>query len=315
MSGTKIRNFRWEDLEPLTRLHNEVSGVAGSDKAFDLESMQQILAQPSCDPENDCFVAVSDGSLIGFALVGCELPIGRTVASGGVLEGRRHEGIGRDLLESVVHYTSSLGASVLHVEAPSDGTEARHILEAEGFREIKRYWKMRWEGPKAPAVALRDGFKLRSFRLGQDEAALTALQNTAFSTSWGFCSNTVEEISARVRFSRCHPEGIILAMDGDRLAAYNWTMRTSEGPGGTGWVAMTGVHPDYRSKGLGRAVVVAGMEYLKAMAVDAIELEVDSENQPATKLYLGLGFRRVAIGTWYEKELRQQTASPSGQAG
>ncbi|MCH8206035.1 MAG: GNAT family N-acetyltransferase [Chloroflexi bacterium] len=314
MSGTEIRNFRWEDLEPLTRIHNEVSGVAGSDRAFDLESIQQMLSQPSCSAEEDCFVAVSDGSLVGFALVGCELPIGRTVASGGVLESRRHEGIGRSLLESVVRYTSSINASVLHVEAPSDGAEARHMLESEGFREIKRYWKMRWEGPQAPAVALQDGFELRPFKLGQDEAALTALQNAAFSDSWGFCPNTVEEISARVRFSRCYPEGIIFATDGHRLAAYNWTMRTSSGDGGTGWVAMTGVHPDYRSRGLGRAVVVAGMEYLKAMAVDTIELEVDSENEPATKLYLGLGFRPVAHGTWYEKELRQQAESPAGQA-
>ena len=303
MSGIEIRNFRWDDLDILTRLHNEVAGVTGSDKAFDRTYMQQLLAQPSCSPEEDCFVAVSQDSLAGFAIVTRELPIRRTVASGGVLEGLRNKGIGRRLLNRVLESVYSLDATVLHTEAPSDGAQARHILESAGFREVKCYWKMRWEGPEAPPVVLPEGFELRSFKLGEDEAALTGLQNAAFGDNWGFCPNTVEEISARVRFSRCDPEGIIFATDGDRLAAYNWTLSTSSGDKGTGWVAMTGVHPEYRSKGLGRAVVVAGMEYLKTKGVDGIDLEVDSENVPATKLYLDLGFKPVARALWYEKKL------------
>jgi ribosomal protein S18 acetylase RimI-like enzyme len=66
---------------------------------------------------------------------------------------------------------------------------------------------------------------------------------------------------------------------------------------------MTGVHPDYRSMGLGRAVVAAGMEYLKAKEVDGIELEVDSENAPARTMYLSLGFRKIGQTQWYEKRL------------
>ena len=301
--GVEIRRFRWEDLEQFTRVHNEVGGIAGTDKAWDVPFMRQVLSQPSCSPEDDCYLAVSGGSLAGFVLIAPEPRIGRTVATAGVLASHRHQGIGRRLVKSAVSHAASLQGAVLHIEAPSDGAEARHILESEGFRQVRCYWKMRWEGPQAPPVALPEGFELRPFKLGEDEAALTALQNAAFADSWGFCPNTVEEISARVRFSRCYPDGIIFATDGNRLAGYNWTMRTSTQGPGTGWITMTGVHPDFRNKGLGRAVLVAGIQYLSTKKVEGIELEVDSENEPATRLYLSLGFRPVAHDVWYEKPL------------
>ena len=66
---------------------------------------------------------------------------------------------------------------------------------------------------------------------------------------------------------------------------------------------MTGVHPDYRGRRLGRAVVAAGMQHLKRGRVDRIELEVDSENNAARELYLKLGFRKDRETVWFEKQL------------
>jgi mycothiol synthase len=66
---------------------------------------------------------------------------------------------------------------------------------------------------------------------------------------------------------------------------------------------MTGVHPNYRGLRLGRAVVLAGMHYLKSKNISGIELEVDSENIPATKLYNSIGFRKINQTYWYEKSM------------
>ena len=301
-----IRKFRWQDLEQFTNLFNEVNGIADSEKAFDLEFMRQFLSQPSCDPEDNCYLAESQGRLVGFVLIDPELPIGRAVASGGVLESHRNQGMGRKLVRTATERARALKASVLDIEAPSDSGGARRILESEGFRAVKRYWQMRWQRDELPPAGLPRGFSLRSFRLGQDEEGLTQLQNAAFGQSWGFCPNTVEQISARVRFKRCDPEGIMFVLDNSRLSAYNWTMRASGEAGSIGWIAMTGVHPDYRGKGLGRVATVAGMEYLKSKGVDGIELEVDSENVAATSLYLGLGFEQVRQTVWFEKGLEAQ---------
>ncbi len=298
-----VRQFRWSDLAQFVPLYNEVRGTAGTERAFDLESMAQELALPPRIPEEHCFVAVCNGRLVGFVLMTPETRIGRVVASGGVLASHRGQGIGRGLLMACINFASTTGASFLHTESPHQDDAAGRLLESLGFAVVRRYWQMRWEGQQAPMARLPAGFYMRSFCLGQDEEALTELQNAAFSHNWGFCPNTVEEVSARVRHKRCDPQGIIFVTDGSRLAGYNWTLRAASAGQAVGWIFMTGIHPDYRRRRLGRAIVLAGMEYLKSRGVDCIELDVDEQNLPARSLYQSIGFRKVGQTLWYEKRL------------
>ena len=81
-------------------------------------------------------------------------------------------------------------------------------------------------------------------------------------------------------------------------------MFIDDGPASSGVIAMTGVHPDYRGRGIGRAVVTAGIAYLVERGASFVELEVDAENTPARELYLKLGFREVGRSVWYEKRFR-----------
>ena len=308
-SRTGVRRFKWQDLEHLTVLFNEINCLSNSERAYDVELMRQVLSQPSCQPEENGFLAESERSPVGFVLVSPERPIGRAVASGGVLRSHRNQGIGRSLVRTAIERARTLNAAVLHVQVPSDSADARHLLSTEEFLPVKTYWQMRWDGDEIPSVGLPpvglpQGFSLRPFVRDRDEDELTRLQNAAFEHSWGFSPNTVEEIGARVRLERSDTGGIIFVVDGSRLSAYNWTMIASNDSGSTGWIAMTGVHPDYRGRGLGRAVVVTGLEHLKARGVDGVELEVDSENVPARDLYLGLGFRKLRENVWYERRLR-----------
>ncbi len=298
-----VRQFRWSDLDQFVPLFNAVKGTAGTERAFDLECLAQELALPPRNPEEHCYVAVCNGALVGFALMTPEARIGRVVASGGVLASHRGQGIGRGLLMACISYASTAGASLLHMESPHEDEAARRLLESLGFRVVRRYWQMRWEGHQVPRARLPAGFSMRSFRPGQDEEALTELQNAAFSRNWGFCPNTVEEISARLKHKRCDPEGIIFVEEDSKLAGYNWTLRATSTHQAVGWIFMTGVHPDYRRRRLGRAIVLAGMEYLKSRGADSIELEVDEQNIPARSLYLSIGFRKVGQTLWYEKRL------------
>jgi ribosomal protein S18 acetylase RimI-like enzyme len=66
---------------------------------------------------------------------------------------------------------------------------------------------------------------------------------------------------------------------------------------------MTGVHPDYRGRGLGRAVLLGGMTYLTENGAKTIELEVDDLNRSAKELYRSAGFREVGHSLWYERAL------------
>lgn len=298
----RIRGFDWSDVEGLARAHNEIGGVSGGAKAHDGESMRRMLEQPGCDPERHCFIAELGGAVAGYALVAYEQPIARAVAMGGALPSMRGKGVGRALVRAAVAHSAALGVDALHVEAGERNDALQRLLASEGFAVAKQYWQMRWRGGSAPAVSLPLGFAARSLAPGgEDEAALTFLQNTAFGENWGFSPNTVEQISARVAQNVGGPESILFITDEGEPAAYNWTMFSADGASPSGVISMTGVHPSYRGRGLGRAVVAAGIAYLVDRGAAQVDLEVDSDNAPARELYLKLGFRRVSKTIWYEK--------------
>lgn len=300
----KIRNFEWADLDAITCLSNEIGGVSGTAKALDADGMRAVLSVPGCDPERHCFIAEDAGEAVGYSLVSYEPPISRAVASGGVLSEHRGKGIGKALLRKVVEHAEGLGVDVLHVEAGVTHSDANHLLASHGMEVVKSLWKMRWESVGAPDVSLPQGFAVRSLVAGQDERTLTDLQNVSFGENWGFSPNTVEQISARVEHNKGGPESIIFITENGEPAAYNWTMFLSDEESSSGVVAMTGVHPDYRGRGIGRAVVTAGIAYLVERGASFVELEVDAENTPARELYLKLGFRKVGRSVWYEKRFR-----------
>ena len=301
----RIREFEWTDLDVITCLFNEIGGASGTPQAFDKEAVRAMLEVPGCDPERHCFIAEDDtGRAVGYSLVSYEPPISRAVASGGVLEAHRGRGIGRALMHRVVEHAEGLGVSSLHVEAGVTHSDMQHLLTRHGMDVVRSLWKMRWQCEEVPVVDLPSGFAVRSLVSGQDEDTLTELQNVAFGENWGFSPNTVEQIRARVESNRGGPESIIFITEYGKPAAYNWTMFYADEESPSGVVAMTGVHPDYRGRGIGRAVVTAGIAYLVERGATFVDLEVDADNTPARELYLNLGFRKVGRSVWYEKRFR-----------
>jgi len=66
---------------------------------------------------------------------------------------------------------------------------------------------------------------------------------------------------------------------------------------------MIGVSPDYRSRGIGRRVLLAGLAHLRGKGLQYVELTVDSENEAACSLYQSIGFKTRESSLWYEKAL------------
>jgi mycothiol synthase len=166
---------------------------------------------------------------------------------------------------------------------------------------VRRHWRMSLTNYTGAAASTLSGFELRHFLPG-DEESLCTLQNLAFADQWGFCPNTLEETRHLVNTSVCHPEGIIFVGGGTRKVAYCWTMDDAV-DAGKAYVRMIGVDPAYRGRGLGRAVLVAALDYVTRRGIRDVELLVDSSNTPAQRLYESLGFIREGVILWYEKRL------------
>lgn len=307
-----IKNFAWPDLHAWTALINELDGATGGDAEVDAGFKKLFLSQPSVNAEANCFIADVGDEAGGMARISHEPSLGRVVADLAVLPRHRRRGVGRQLLDKVLERVRELDASVLHIQVPVLSRGGRFLLEDSGFYAIRRYWRLvaSAEGIEPPAMPA--GYSIRSFELDRDERTLTDLQNAAFADSWGFATNTEAEIAARVRLRPWEHDGILLLLaddadypndPDDKVCGYNWTQRPKDRDAGVGFIGMTGVHPDFRGKGLGRLIVTAGMAHLREKGARSVRLEVDHSNKPARELYLSLGFDLVEETVWYELNL------------
>ena len=63
---------------------------------------------------------------------------------------------------------------------------------------------------------------------------------------------------------------------------------------------MVGVHPAEQGTGLGRALTLAGLHYLRGREIPSVMLYVDGENTAAIRLYASLGFAHAGTDVMYE---------------
>ena len=297
-----VRNFTWDILPALLDLVERVrSGRGEGQGPWWRRTFREVLGQPGLDPEANCLLLEEGGEVQGFCLIFPELPVGRTVLE---LETAPHL-VGslaeREVLRQGVARARELGARVAHLCLPQRSPR-RELLEQEGFSRVCVYWEMVWRQERVPPVSLPHGFSVRPLEAG-DAPTLTAVQNAAFAGSWGFCPNTVEQVQYRSAMTNTSPRGILFLCHGERVAGYCWTSVAPVEGQTRGLISMVGVVPDYRRRGVGRPVLLAGMEYLRSIGVDDIGLNVDRNNTPAIRLYTSVGFQKMRELHWFEFSL------------
>ena len=299
----KFDNFSTAHQKKIVEFINSVNDSFNSPKKLTDAFFVQTINVPPSNPETDCYIASTNNDIFGFLQIVEEPPVKRIVGLQTIREGGNFAEIFQNFMAIAVKHATLTNAKVIHIQISQNDHESKKILESSDWHKIKTYWNLRFEEPHLEDLVLPDDYSLRHFVKGRDEDTLTDLQNQSFGNHWGFSPNDIEQIRYRTQMERTDDKGIIFIEKNGEIAGYNWTMESHNGPSSVGWVAMTGVHPNYRGLSLGRAVVLAGMHYLKSKNISEIELEVDSENIPATKLYSSIGFKKINQTHWYEKNL------------
>jgi len=306
-----IRNFTWDDVDAVFDTRAAVTGISDSDGDQERLHFRARLELPGADPLDNVFVAELSGEVVGCAIAAVEPAIDRAVGEFGVLEGTRGKGVGRALLGRLEARGSEAGVAVHQVNVHHTNRRLRSFMVAAGYEQIRTFNELEYrpapaylEGDYRPLPA---GVSLRPFVLDSDEASLASVQNAAFEGSFGFAPNTPEQIAGYVAM-RGAPEDILIAEDaasGD-VIGYVWTS-VNEGGGesgqSTGMIEMTGVRPDQRGRGVGSAVIAAGLRHLRGRGASVIDLEVDGENLSARRIYKDLGFKKTGEQYWYQKSL------------
>jgi mycothiol synthase len=196
-----------------------------------------------------------------------------------------------------------LGAKGAQVNVMEDNAVARTILSRLGFRSIRRFLeleldmtRLRWQEADQAA---QQCCHLRH----NEEEKLTHIQNRCFAGTWGYNINTVETMTYRTHLRHFSPEDITLTYDGDKVTGYCWIWVIPHKDKQEGRIYMLGVDPDYRGKGIGKRLLLAGLARLRSKGVRVAVLTVDSENEAACALYRSVGFKVQKSSLWYEKSV------------
>lgn len=237
------------------------------------------------------FLAHLGDDLAGYAHLDATDAVRGPIAELAVRPGLRRQGVGQTLL-GAVRAQSPTGH--LRLWAHGEQAGAKALAESLGFRGIRVLWQMRRSlRLPLPAYALPLDCTLRAFRPGLDDAEWLALNALAFHDHPEQGAWTQEDLDRRRAEPWFTPAGFLIVECEGRMVGFHWTKvhgTDHHGHEPIGEVYVIGTHPKFRGRGLGKALMLAGLSSLRDRGLDEAMLYVDSDNADAVALYRGLGF-------------------------
>jgi mycothiol synthase len=260
-----------------------------------------------------------DGRLAGYGHLDPTDPVAGPAAEMVVEPAVRRQGVGMVLGQAI---SDEAGDGGLRLWAHGELPAAARLAAAAGFTRARALWQMRRSLQTRigrPQVAA--GITVRTFVPGQDEDAWVALNHRAFARHPEQGAWTRADLAMREREPWFDPDGFFLAERDSGLVGFHWTKIHGGAPGqaagaepaasrespdrhgheAIGEVYVVGVDPAERGSGLGRALTLIGLRYLRARGLPQVMLYVDEMNAAAIGLYESLGFTHWDTDVMYSR--------------
>jgi len=304
------------DLPTIVEMLNACEAIDRLDKGAGADLLRQEFSAPGVDPLRDLRLWLDeDGALVGFG----QLWLHDTAPDpDGFIWYKIHPSArGGDLDEQILAWAAGRTREVgrergarLKLRAVAHQTEPERIalLERAGFGVDRYFWRMACSldgppaGPRLPA-----GFTLVSGP--HDPAEWAALFNESFIDHWNHVPKTADEVRHWQADPHYRPDLDLVARAPDGTpAAFCWGeidhAENARNGREDGHIGLLGTRRGFRSIGLGRAMLLAGMRALRNAGADTAILGVDA-NSPtgAQKLYESAGFRNMRTRMLYGREL------------
>jgi mycothiol synthase len=251
----------------------------------------------------------SNGPLVGYA----QLSRGHETWAVEVVVHPDHrspeQAVGVELLTVALREARRLGGGHVHLWVAKPTAYADAMAEACGLSRGRDLYQMR---RPLPISDPHPRVKTRPFQPGADEPEWLEVNNRAFAShpeQGGWTLDTILEREAEPWFD---PGGFLLYERDGRLAGSCWTKVHRETAPPMGEIYVISVDPDFGRLGLGRSLVLAGLDHLAEVGLEVAMLYVDAANVPAVSLYRALGFEVDHVDRAYTGDLSRDPSNLPG---
>ena len=243
-------------------------------------------------------VLVAAGAVVGVAAV--EYRPGATAAEARVvlLPAHRQRRHAVELIRATITLARDLRAPVVRLYTPVAARWSTEPARALGFHAIREQHVMLRPADAAPPVAPPvPGVLIRPLMDGEEPALLQFL-NHAWAGTWNFRPITMEALRSDLEG---HRQGMLVAVDeadqgrivGTCHALFDPSHHNPDGQP-YAWISNLTAGPASRGRGLGRALLAAGLHYLRAQGAASIALGVDGGAAVPLALYRSVGFATIS---------------------
>lgn len=209
----------------------------------------------------------------------------------------RNQGIGSMLFDEVTQFAVSNGGTVLQCGVRETAIVELAWLEKRGFMKTLHTFESQLDLSIASFLTEKTDYPHVLFTSFADYPQDDVLLKRFFDFWWelatdapGMEGKTQPEFDVmKKQFESIDREGFILAVDGGRWVAMSLIIKESDE---MYYNSLTGVHREYRGKGLARAVKLKAIEFAKQQGAKFIRTHNDSNNIPMLHVNEKLGYEK-----------------------
>ncbi len=292
----RVDSFSWDDDGgPAADVRRIAESARQADGTDPLDEAARLTLRHRGLADGILLIARHDNDAVGFAWAHELSEPGPTPVELVVEPAARGRGVGTALGREILTLVDVVTAW------SHGGSPAADALAARlGLRAARELWVMRRPSPAPlPEAPVPEGYSIRSFRPGSDDAAFLAVNAAAFADHPEQGALDQAGLEQRMSEKWFDADGFLVAERDRELVGFHWTkVHPAEGSAPPhGEVYVIGVHPSTQGSGLGRALLVAGLRHLEEQELGEVVLYVEADNTGAIKLYESFGFTHSAADT------------------
>jgi mycothiol synthase len=203
----------------------------------------------------------------------------------------RGAGVGKVLLSEAINICGKSLRLWVHGEAEV----ANSLAASFNFKKIRTVLQM--SKPLTdiqPLPKIDKEIIIRSFLPGMDSDAWLELNNKVFKDHPEQGGWQLSDLNHRLSEEWFDEKGFFIVEKNKQLIASTWTKvhgEQSHAHPAIGEIYITAVDPDYTGLGIGKALTITALNYLKYQGLTDAMLYVDFDNKAALNLYDSLGFK------------------------